>query len=367
MSNSTQIIAEVGVNHNGSLECAKELIHAAKSAGADFVKFQTFSADRLAKRNTQLADYQIKQLGTGASQHEMLQDLELSKESHFELKELANSLGLPFISTPFDLESLHFLVEEISVPVIKIGSGDLTFGPMLFESARFGLPIYISTGMSTLSEILDALKVLEFGYGIFIGDLQVDDRPTKMSRESYWRTTKGANVRERITIFHCTSAYPAPLSKLNLRALNTIKTEFGCKVGYSDHSIGSAVAPIAIALGAIVIEKHITLDKSMHGPDHAASLDPYEFGKFVETCQVANEALGSEVKEPQEIETKTSSLVRRGIWASEYISSGSYFSENNLEFLRPVFEMSPMDFWDLEGSKATRSFEPGEGIGSYER
>ena len=344
MPENLKIIAEIGVNHNGSMNLATELIEAAAEAGADFVKFQSFNAEKITTAAAKLAEYQTKSTNF-KSQFEMLKGLELTAAQHELLLKRCEMVGVQFLSTPFDLEALHFLTKTIKLPAIKIASGDITFGPLLFEAALTGLPVFLSTGMSNLNEISAALEVLEFGYGIFDSHLGIGSLPTKENRNNFYRDTGGRLTKERVTVLHCTSEYTAPAKDLNLLALRTIENETGCKIGYSDHSDGILFGAVAVALGATLLEKHITLDRHMSGPDHAASLEPSEFKKYIEYARACKIGLGDTVKECQPIEESTRSVVRRGV----YLSGDAMYNDkqdlSNLSYLRPPNELSPMDVW----------------------
>jgi N-acetylneuraminate synthase len=281
------IIAEAGVNHNGSLDLALALVDAASDAGADIVKFQTFVADRLASRAAPKADYQLATTDAAESQHAMLRRLELTEAMHVRLIERCAQRGIEFLSTPFDEHSLDLLV-GFGVKRLKIPSGEITNGPLLLKAARTGLPIILSTGMSELDEVEAALGVLAFGYA--------ESRKAAPSDAAFHRALASAAGREavaaNVTLLHCTTEYPAPLESVNLRAMDTMSAAFGTKVGYSDHTPGIAVAIAAAARGACVIEKHVTLDRSLPGPDHRASIEPHDFTLLVESVRAASAALG---------------------------------------------------------------------------
>jgi len=266
------VIAEAGVNHDGSLDKARALVDVAASAGADIVKFQTFRADRIATRKVAKAEYQKRATASEESQHAMLQRLELDDAAHAALIAHCRARGIEFLSTPFDLPSLALLVGTHGLRRLKISSGDLTNGPLLLQAARSGGAIILSTGMAVLGEIEAALGVLAFGMAAS-GDATPNDAAFA---EAYSSTEGQDALRERVTLLHCTSLYPAPAPAVNLRAMDTLRSAFGLPVGYSDHTIGITVALAAVARGAVVIEKHFTLDRSLPGPDHQASLEPDE-------------------------------------------------------------------------------------------
>lgn len=344
MDENLQIIAEIGVNHNGSMSLASDLIDAAADAGADFIKFQSFNAEKITTTEAKLATYQAK--GTAfKSQFEMLKGLELSLTQHEFLAKRCEEVGVQFLSTPFDLEALQYLTNVIRVPAIKIASGDITFGPLLFEAALTGLPIFLSTGMSNLTDINLALEVLEFGYGIFESQLREGSIPTKTNRSNFFRETGGGLTKKKVTVLHCTSEYPAPVKDLNLLALRLIEQETGCKIGYSDHSEGILFGSVAVALGATLLEKHITLDKKMDGPDHSASLQPSEFKTYVEYARTCKIGLGELKKDCQPSEEQTKSIVRRGVYGMANTNSMDRHDVSNFSYLRPSNNVSPMDIW----------------------
>jgi N,N'-diacetyllegionaminate synthase len=326
----TLIIAEAGVNHNGNLAMAKELVEVAASAGANLVKFQTFSADRLVTASAPKAEY-AKAKNADESQHAMIRKLELSPEMHDELIVHCTEKGIGFCSTGFDIPSLDLLV-ELGMKFFKIPSGEITNLPYLRHVGAFGKPIILSTGMSTMAEIERALDVLE----------------------------KAGAPRQEITILHCNTEYPTPMEDVNLRAMLSIKEEFGVKVGYSDHTAGIEVSIAAVALGATVIEKHFTLDRSLEGPDHAASLEPDELSAMVNAIRSIEKALGDGVKKPSPSEAKNTSVVRKSLVAALPITKGEVFSKKNLAAKRPGSGISPMLWDDVIGQEAPCDFEPDE-------
>jgi N,N'-diacetyllegionaminate synthase len=335
-----QIIAEAGVNHNGSLEMAKGLVDEALRAGADMIKFQTFQADRLLVRSCPKAEYQQVFTEADESQFDMLRRLELSRRDFVELIHHCRERQITFLSSPFDEESIDFLVGQ-GVPALKVPSGELTNLPYLRHLAGCQLPVYLSSGMATLGEIEWALEIME--------------------REGL--------SRNLITLLHCTSEYPAPFPEVNLRAMVNMKLALGIATGYSDHTSGIEIAVAAAALGAKVIEKHFTLDHSLPGPDHRASLDPDEFHKLVKAVRCVEEALGDGVKRPTPREEKNLLVARRSIVAARPIAAGELLSTGNLTCKRPGTGISPR-FWDeILGRVADRSYAPDEMIewdGFYE-
>ena len=321
----TFIIAEAGVNHNGNIKLAKKLVEAAKSAGADAVKFQTFKAENLVTKTAQKADYQKHASTVEESQFAMLKKLELSFENFKELKQYCSEKQILFLSTPFDFDSIDFL-ESIGIPLYKIPSGELTNLPYLVKIANTGKPVIISTGMSDLSEVGLALEVLK---------------------------DHGAGT---ITLLHCNTQYPTPFEDANLQAMLTLKERFGFAVGYSDHTLGIEVALAAAALGAKVIEKHFTLDKGMKGPDHKASLDPKELKVMVRSIRNIEVALGDGVKRVSKSENPNKEIARKSIVAKRGIVRGEILTEDNLTVKRPGHGISPMKWFEVLGAKAIRDF-----------
>ncbi len=324
----TLIIAEAGVNHNGSLDIAKKLVDVAKKCGVDIVKFQTAKLDSLVSKNAPMADYQKKNTGNEESQKEMLKKLLLSFEDFVELADYCKKVGIMFLSTPFDLESIEFLNDMQDI--WKIPSGEITNYPYLVKIAKTNKPVIISTGMSDLKEIRDALNVLE------------------------------ENGCKDIKVLHCTTEYPAPFNEVNLNVMNTLKKEFGYEVGYSDHTKGIEVSLAAVAMGATVIEKHFTLDKNMSGPDHKASIEPNELKALVDGIRNIEKAKGSEKKEPTQSELKNRIVARKSIVAARNISKGELFTEDNLTTKRPGNGISPMMWNNVIGQEAVRNFAEDE-------
>jgi len=319
------IIAEAGVNHNGSVELAKKMIDEAKAAGADCIKFQTFVSDSLVSKTAQKAEYQKQQTDANESQRDMLKKLELSFAEFYELNDYCKRKEIEFFSTAFDFESID-LLSSFNMKRWKIPSGEITNLPYIIKIAEFGKPVILSTGMSTVEEISAAFDVL---------------------------LKNGAG---EITLLHCTTEYPVPYSHVNLLAMNTIKDKFGVPVGYSDHTNGIEVAIAATAMGAAIIEKHFTLDKNMQGPDHKSSLEPNELKAMVSAIRNVEAALGSGEKKPTEEEKKTIEIARKSITARSRISKGEYFTEENLTVKRPGNGISPMKWFEVIGKKATRDY-----------
>lgn len=324
------IIAEAGVNHNGSFDLACRLVDAAKAAGADCIKFQTFRAQNLVSRNAGKADYQKATTGDG-SQADMLSKLELSYDAFSRLKQYCEEVGITFLSTPFDLESVAFL-DALSVPFWKIPSGEVTNLPYLEALAKTGRPVVMSTGMCEMDEIEAALRVL---------------------RE---------NGTSDIRLLHCNTEYPTPFADVNLRAMETMRRAFGVEVGYSDHTRGIEVPIAAVALGATIIEKHFTLDRNMEGPDHKASLEPDELAAMVSAIRNIEQALGSGEKTASPSEQKNIAVARKSIVAKRAIKAGERLTEDNLTVKRPGSGVSPMRWRDVLGTAAIRDFEEDEMI-----
>jgi len=351
------IIAEAGVNHNGSLDMALALVDAASDAGADIVKFQTFVADRLAGRTAPKADYQLNTTDATESQHAMLRRLELTEPMHAHLIERCESRGIEFLSTPFDEQSLDLLV-GCGIKRLKIPSGEITNGPLLLKAARTGLPIILSTGMSELDEVEAALGVLAFGYG--------ESRKAAPSDAAFRRALASTAGRDavvaNVTLLHCTTEYPAPLESVNLRAMDTMAAAFGTKVGYSDHTPGIAVAIAAAARGASVIEKHVTLDRNLPGPDHRASIEPHDLTLMVEGVRAVSTALGRHEKAAAACERTNRVVVRKSLVAAHAIAKGAVLTPADLAVKRPGNGRSPMTYWSVVGQRAARAYRPDEPI-----
>lgn len=330
----TLVIAEAGVNHNGDIETAKRLIDVAAEAGADLVKFQTFSADRLVAAHAPKAEYQQRSTGVQESQHEMIRKLELTREMHDILIAHCVTRGIRFFSTAFDLESLDLLV-ELGMDRFKVPSGEITNLPYLRRMGSFGKPVILSTGMSNMAEIEAALRVLE----------------------------SAGTPRSRITVLHCNTEYPTPMRDVNLRAMRSIGDAFGVAIGYSDHTSGIEVPIAAVALGATVIEKHFTLDRNMPGPDHAASLEPAELRAMVKAIRNIEQAMsGDGIKRQSESEAKNAPVVRKSIVAARRIRAGETLTAEDLLAKRPGTGLSPM-LWDqVVGTRATRDYDADEPI-----
>lgn len=322
------IIAEAGVNHNGSLENAKKLVDVAKECGADIVKFQTAKLDLLVSKTAHMADYQKKNTGVEESQKDMLKKLLLDFGEFIELANYCKKVGIQFLSTPFDIESIHFLNDMQDI--WKVPSGEITNYPYLVEIARTGKKVLLSTGMAQMAEIREAVRALEI------------------------------NGTKDIVILHCTTEYPAPIKDVNLNVMKTLGDEFGYPIGYSDHTQGIEVDLAAVALGATVIEKHFTLDRNLPGPDHKASLEPDELKAMVEGIRKIEAALGSCEKKPSEVELNNRAVARKSIVAKRDIRTGEKLTEENITTKRPGTGVSPMKWLEVLGSKAIRDFEEDE-------
>ena len=331
----TIIIAEAGVNHNGDFELAKKLISAAAEAGADFVKFQTFKADKIVNKTAKKAEYQERNINDGYdSQYAMLKQLEMPEDWHIKLIQYANECGIKFLSTGFDNESVDFL-DHLGTPLFKIPSGEITNKPYLRHIAKKVKPVILSTGMANIDEIKAALEVL----------------------------TENGIAKENITILHCNTEYPTPMQDVNLKAMNTIGDLLGVKIGYSDHTQGIEVPIAAVALGSTVIEKHFTLDRNLPGPDHKASLEPDELKSMVLAIRNIEKAIsGSGIKTPSPSEKKNIIIARKSIVAAKAINKGELFTEENLTVKRPGNGISPMLWDEVIGQKAIKDFESDEMI-----
>jgi N-acetylneuraminate synthase len=349
---SVFVIAEAGVNHNGSLDLARDLIDAAAQAGADAVKFQTFKASEIVSRHAPKAAYQQRSTDQGESQLEMIGKLELSAGDHRVLIEHARQRGIDFLSTPFESRSLALLVDELGLRTIKIPSGEITNAPFLVQIARTGCRMILSTGMSTLREVESALATLAYG-----GLAPVGQPPGAAAFEAAYLSASGqALLRERVVLLHCTTEYPAPVADVNLKAMDVMAQAFGMPVGYSDHTEGIHVAVAAVARGARVIEKHFTLDRSLPGPDHKASLEPAELRAMVSAIRDVEAALGDGVKRPSAAELKNRAVVRRSLVAACSIAAGEPYSEENLTCKRPGTGVSPTAYWNRLGTAAARDY-----------
>jgi N-acetylneuraminate synthase len=350
------IIAEAGVNHNGSLDLALELVDAAAEAGADVVKFQTFRSDLLVTTGAPKAAYQVRQTGAQKSQAEMLEALELGEQAFRRILMRCTEKRIEFLSTPFDEDSVGMLVERLGVKRLKVSSGDATNGPLLLRMAQTGLPVILSTGMCSMDEIREALGVLACGY--------LGETPSSRNaiRQMFGGEASQRALRDKVTVLHCTTDYPTALEDVNLLAMDTIADALGLPVGYSDHTNGITVPIAAVARGACVIEKHFTLDRTMSGPDHAASLEPGELRAMVQAIDEVARCLGSRDKKPAASERRNAAVARRALFARVPINAGELLSSQNIAVRRPASGRSPMEYWDIVGKPATRGYTKDDAI-----
>lgn len=343
------IIAEAGVNHNGSRDMALRLVDEAASAGVDAVKFQTFSAANLVARHAPKALYQQRTTDASESQFEMLRKLQLNIDDHAALFAHAKTRGIEILSTPFDSESLNLLTGSFGLKTIKVSSGDLTNAPFLLEIARCAPRVILSSGMATLGEIEAALGVLAFGW-----TTPFDAKPSRYAFESAWASAGGQQVlRSRAAVLHCTTEYPAPMGEVNLIAMDSMAQALGVPVGYSDHTVGIHVPVAAVARGASIIEKHFTLDRELPGPDHKASLEPDELAAMVRAIRDVERALGDGIKRPTASEWKNRLTARKSLVAARATRKGETLE---LACKRPGTGRSPFEFWELDGRTAERDY-----------
>jgi N-acetylneuraminate synthase len=351
MTDPVYIIAEAGVNHNGSLELAIDLVNVAAAAGADAVKFQTFKADKLVSRAASKAAYQIKSTGDDESQYEMIRKLELDEAAHGALISHCKTVGIEFLSTPFDHQSLELLAHQFNLSRVKLPSGDITNGPLLLEAARTSKPVILSTGMSTLEEVETALGILAFGY------TESRESPSIEAFKSAYASVTGKNaLKDKVALLHCTTEYPAPFVDVNLCAMATLQQAFGLPVGYSDHTLGISIPIAAVAMGAVIIEKHFTLDRTLPGPDHKASLEPDELKQMVKSIREVESALGSSIKQPALSELKNRLVARKSLVAAQDIRKGEPFTQDNLAVKRPGDGINPVHYWEWLGRIADRDY-----------
>ena len=362
----TLIIAEAGVNHNGSEKLAFELVDAAVAAGVDIVKFQTFKADNLVTTQAKQADYQIKNLAASSfanptelaqTQHQMLSELELSYQSHLAVKAYCDKVGIEYLSTAFDSESLSFLLDTMGLTRLKIPSGEITNAPFVLEHARSGCDLIVSTGMATMEEIESALGVIAFGYL----NLNNQQEPSITNCQQAYQSKSGQELlKKKVTLLHCTTEYPAPLEEVNLNAMDTMREHFQLAIGYSDHTEGIVIPLVATAKNACVIEKHFTLDKEMPGPDHKASIEPHELAQMVQDIRKVECALGSITKAPTVSELKNKVVARKSIVANVDIAKGEQFTSDNLTIMRPGNGLSPLLYWQVINGHAIKDFKAGD-------
>ncbi|MGH1487596.1 MAG: N-acetylneuraminate synthase [Cellvibrionaceae bacterium] len=350
------IIAEAGVNHNGDEKLAFDLVDAAAEAGADIVKFQTFKAKELVTQSAQKAEYQKNNTNNGETQFSMLQKLELPYEMHFKLLEHCVKKGIEFLSTAFDLSSLEFLTNKLGLKKLKIPSGEITNAPLVLAHARTGCDLILSTGMATLAEIEAILGVVAFGY-----ITKADESPNITAFQKAYASVEGQRaLKEKVTLLHCTTEYPAPLEEINLASMNTMTSAFGLTVGYSDHSEGITVPVAAAARGATLIEKHFTLDKTMEGPDHKASLEPNELKNMIQAIRDVEKIIGNGIKGPQLSEVKNKEIARKSLVSLKTIEEGDIFTVNNLGVKRPGSGINPFQYWDILGQQSHCDYKKDE-------
>jgi len=350
---SVFIIAEAGVNHNGDMALAYGLIDAACDAGADAVKFQTFTAEEVSIDAAPKAKYQKEVTRPDESMLDMIRTFELNRAQHLDLLAYCNKKQIAFLSSPFDLASLHFLCDDMHVDVLKIASGEIVNGPLLLAAGKSGCDIIVSTGMCDLGEVRTALGVLAFA-------MTGDGAPTAAAFEQAFASTAGqAALHEKVSLLHCTTAYPTPYADVNLRAMQTLADTFGLKVGYSDHTPGIVVSTAAVARGAQIIEKHFTLDRNLPGPDHKASLEPSELNDLVTQTRQVEAALGSADKTPAAAERENIDIARKSLVTTQPVKAGEPFSADNLGIKRPGNGISPMHYWQWIGKPATRDYAAG--------
>ena len=352
---SIYIIAEAGVNHNGSKKLAMEMVDHAVNAKANAIKFQTFKTDLIVTSYAKRAEYQKNNTKKNNTQHEMLKNLELSQKDFEEIYNYCVLRKIDFLSTAFDIESLLFLTKKLKLNKLKIPSGDLTNAPLLLEHSFRAKKLIVSTGMSTLSEIENALGVIAFG---LLGNKK---KPSMEEFKKAFQSQVGkVMLKEKVTLLHCTSAYPAPLNEINLKAMLKLQNIFKLDVGYSDHSDGIIVPLVAASLGARVIEKHFTLDKTLDGPDHKASIEPLDLKKMISEVRLVEKILGSEKKSITLSELKNQTVARKSLVAIKAIKKGDFFTNFNLGCKRPGNGMSPINYWHLIGKKSPIPYKKDE-------
>ena len=371
MRDKTFIIAEAGVNHNGESSLAFKLVDIAKESGADAVKFQLFSSENLVTKYAVKANYQLKDKESN-TQLEMLKKLELSKKNYEDLKNYCKKKKIDFMCTAFDKVNLNFLVDKLNVKTLKIASGEITNGPLLMAHAKKNKNLILSTGMSNLTEVKEALSVIAHGYLNL--DIKINNPSLENFKNAYVSSLGQDILKKKVTLLHCTTEYPAPMSDLNLKAILTMRDHFGLKVGYSDHSKGIYTSIAAVYLGAKVIEKHFTLDKTLNGPDHKASLEPNELKdlitkirklesmkhderlKFINSINDFDQMLGNGIKKAMNSEIKNIEIARRYLVAKNNILIGEKFTEKNLTCKRSKQGFSPMRYWDFLGKQSKKNY-----------
>ena len=353
----TYIIAEAGVNHNGSLKRALEMVDMAAEAGADAIKFQLFKTEQLMTHDAPKAAYQKVTTGVTGNQFDMTKKLELGIEDHVALVKHCQQLHIDYLATPFDEDSLHQLIDVCHVNCIKIPSGEITNAPFLFAAGRTGCKIILSTGMATLGEVENALAVLAYGY-------RYEREPNDLSDcISFYAQDEAQKIlQDKVTLFHCTTEYPAPYESVHLACMQTMRTAFGLPVGYSDHTRGIYISLAAVALGAHIIEKHFTLNRNLPGPDQKASIEPDELRQMVEGIRAIELAVGDSIKKPSAVELKNMAIARKSLVAAKKIHKGDLFTRENLMAKRPGDGVSPMKYWEILGRNAAYDFLPDEKV-----
>lgn len=354
----TQIIAEAGVNHNGNLEIAKELVIKASKAKVDYIKFQFFNHKNLITRNAPSAKYQQRNIKKKITQQDLLKDLELSEKQLFELYEFTKKHKIGFMLSFFGIENSNSIINKIKPKFIKIPSGEITNLPFLYNLSTKRVPLIMSTGMSNLEEINNAVAT------IFYGFKRQTDRDISLNNilNFYRKNYRPELLKNYLYLLHCTTEYPTPYKAINLNTIQTLKNQFHLKVGLSDHSVGIHVACAAVSLGAQIIEKHFTLDKNMEGPDHKASIDYDELSSMVRQIRDIEKSLGSKLKTLNKVEKENMKLVRKGIYAKKSISKGEKFNKNNICIKRPIGHLNPSFFWEIIGKKSKKKFEKDQPI-----
>ena len=351
-------IAEAGVNHNGKLSLALKLVDAAVEAGANAVKFQTFKSENLASKSAAKAKYQSKTTNKNETQLEMLKSLELKNKEYFQIKKYCRLKKIDFLTTAFDEDSLLFITKKLKVNILKIPSGEITNGPLLLAHGLTGLDIILSTGMASIKEIREALGIIVFGY---INKKVKNIIPSKKLFTAALRSSQGQKLlKNKITILHCTTEYPAPLDDINLNAIQDIANNFDTNIGYSDHSAGELVPLVAASMNVKIIEKHFTLNKKMNGPDHKASLNPSELKNLISKIREIEKIKGIKIKKAYRSEKKNINIARKSLIAKKDINSGEIFTKNNITSKRPGKGISPMKYWDYIGKKSKKNYKEDE-------
>lgn len=354
---NVKIIAEAGVNHNGDIGLAKELINIAKDAGADFVKFQSFITEECISGDAPKANYQARSTNENETQYEMVKKLELSEKDHEDLIDYCSQKNISFLSTPFDVPSVHLLSNKYQLPILKIASGEITNSLLLLTIAKTGRPVILSTGMSLLGDIEIGLGILAFGY------LLLDEKPCLEAFRSAYLSTAGQNVlKKKVSLLHCTTEYPTAIKDINLSTMDTLSKAFDLPVGFSDHSQGIVASLAAVALGAKIIEKHFTIDKNMEGPDHSASLSPNELSEMIQGIREVERMMGSSKKIPVKSELLNLPIARKSLFTRKAIKVGEIWEEVNLSVKRPNIGRSAIEYYDLLGTIAKKNYAPDESI-----